>query len=192
MTVLLKELDLTQKTKVPGQKGEPETFDIFGLTDWNQDAKREQLGSSPQGGASSGNLMRLVFKSNSVESQNMPLYVKASLLKKCHKMRLRSDLSDGGVYIFKYWILKMMEDLERDFEIDNSSIDDLITFLARNQYKKKLAKYIIKPKNEPKLGITSSSYLAKINNILHPGAIVSKDQVKIAAYIDSEPSHYFM
>lgn len=136
--------------------------------------------------------MRLVFKSNNVESQNMPLYVKASLLKKCHKMRLRSDLADAGVYIFKYWILKMIEDLERDFDIDNSSIDDLITFLARNQFKKKLAKYIIKPKNEVKLGVCSSSYLAKINSVLNPGASVTKDVVKIAAYIDSDATSYFM
>jgi hypothetical protein len=92
----------------------------------------------------------------------MPLFVKASLLKKCHKMKVRTDLSDGGVYVFKYWVLRLFEELEKDYDVDNSSIDDLITFMARNQFKKKLAKYIVMPKSEPKLGLSSHSYQAKI------------------------------
>jgi hypothetical protein len=68
-------------------------------------------------------MQRLVFKSNNVESQNMPLLVKASLLKKCHKMNIRTDLADTGIYVCRYWILKLLDDLERDYDIENSSID---------------------------------------------------------------------
>lgn len=35
VTVLLKELDLTQKSKIPAAKGEVENYDIFGLTEWS-------------------------------------------------------------------------------------------------------------------------------------------------------------
>ena len=37
VTMLLKELDLTQKSKMPAsQKGETETYDIFGLADFSE------------------------------------------------------------------------------------------------------------------------------------------------------------
>jgi translation initiation factor eIF-2B subunit gamma len=88
VTVLLKEQDL--KAKAPAQKGESETYDIFGLTEW----------SSNHMAGDSSNTQRIVFKSNSVESQNIPLSVKASLLQKCHKMKIRTDLQEGGVFIF--------------------------------------------------------------------------------------------
>lgn len=180
VTVLLKELDLASKAKMPGgQKGEPESYDIFGLADWSASSTENHT-------------HRIVFKSNSVESQNMPLFVKASLLKKCHKMRVRTDLADGGVYVFKYWVLRLFEELEKDYDVDNSSIDDLITFMARNQFKKKLAKYIVKPKSEPKLGLSSHSYQAKIQAIMNPSLQTTKDLVKVAAFIDTEPLHYFV
>ncbi len=35
VTVVMKELDLTQKSKMP--KGEVETYDIFGLSEWTTD-----------------------------------------------------------------------------------------------------------------------------------------------------------
>ncbi len=38
-------------------------------------------------------------------------------------MSIRTDLSDTGVVIFKYWILKLLDDLDRDNDIENSSID---------------------------------------------------------------------
>ena len=38
-------------------------------------------------------------------------------------MGIRTDLSDTGVGVFKYWILKLLEDLDRDNDIENSSID---------------------------------------------------------------------
>lgn len=64
--------------------------------------------------------------------------------------------------------------------------------MARNQFKKRLAKYISKPKSDPKLGLSSHKYLDKINMIMNPSAIVNQDKVKIAAYIDSDQSNYFM
>ena len=67
-------------------------------------------------------MKRLVFKSRNVEAQNMPLFVKASLLKKCHQMNIRTDLAETGVYIFKIWILKMLEDLEKEHDQEISSI----------------------------------------------------------------------
>ena len=134
----------------------------------------------------------MVFKTNSVTHQAMPLNVKASLLRKCHSMTIRTDLADAGLYICKYWIIKLLEDLEKDHEIEHTSIEDeLIPFLALNQYKKKLAKYVVKPKHEPKLGLSSSSYQAKINMIMNPKAAVSKDLVKLAAFIDSDKDNYF-
>ena len=122
----------------------------------------------------------------------MPLNVKASLLRKCHSMTVRTDLADAGIYICKYWIMKLLDDLEKDHEIEHTSIEDeLIPFLALNQYKKKLAKYVVKPKHEPKLGLSSSSYHAKINMIMNPKSIVSKDVVKLAAFIDTDKDNYF-
>ena len=44
VTLVLKELDLTQKSKMPTQKGEVETYDIFGLTDWSTENKRTLFG----------------------------------------------------------------------------------------------------------------------------------------------------
>ena len=67
----------------------------------------------------------------------------------------------------------------------------MITFLSKNQFKKKLTKYIVKPKIEPKLGQSSTSYNAKINSIMNPNLQLTKDLVKIAAYIDNEPLNYF-
>ncbi len=64
--------------------------------------------------------------------------------------------------------------------------------MAVNQFKKKLAKYIVKPKNEPKLGLSSSSYQAKINMIMNPSAHFNKDLIKLAAYIDSDQQNYFV
>ena len=88
----------------------------------------------------------------------MALNVKASLLRKCHAMTIRTDVCDARVYICTYWIIKLLEDLEKEHDREHTSInDDFIPFLAVNQFKKKLAKYIIKPKNDTKLGQKSSS-----------------------------------
>lgn len=107
-------------------------------------------------------------------------------------MTIRTDLADSGIYICKYWILKLLEDLDKDHEIEYTSIEDeLIPFLALNQFKKKLAKYIVKPKHEPKLGLSTSSYHAKINMIMNPKQLVNKDVVKLAAFIDAEKDNYF-
>lgn len=76
VTLVLKELDLqSQKTKA--QKGEVETYDIFGLSEWSADSDRAADLTSGK-----ALMQRLLFKSNSVENQNMPLYVKPSLLRK--------------------------------------------------------------------------------------------------------------
>lgn len=32
-------------------------------------------------------------------------------------MRLRTDIADSGLYIFKYWTLKLLLGLEQDFDI---------------------------------------------------------------------------
>ncbi len=189
MTVVLKEIDLAQKPKFKG--GEvPETYDIFGLSDFSNNQLKDPDSESAASGP--GQLRRVVFKTNSATNSAMPLNVKASLLRKCHSMIIRTDLADAGLYICKYWIVKLLEDLEKDHEIEHSSLEDeLITFLALNQYKKKLAKYVVKPKHEPKLGLSSSSYQAKINMIMNPKAIVNKDVVKLAAFIDNDKENYF-
>ena len=31
-------------------------------------------------------------------------------------MSIRTDLAETGVYIFKYWILKLLEDLDKDHD----------------------------------------------------------------------------
>ena len=48
-----------------------------------------------------------------------------------------------------------------------------------------------KPKHEPKLGLSSSSYQAKINMIMNPKSLVNKDLVKLAAFIDVDKENYF-
>lgn len=67
-TVILKEIDFSQKAKVQVQRGEVQNYDIFGLTKWE--------------GSSDESSQRLVFKTNNIENENMPLYVKGSLMKK--------------------------------------------------------------------------------------------------------------
>ena len=62
VTMLLKEVDFTSKQKVPLAKGETENYDIFGICDW-VDSNRYN----------SEKYHRIVFKSNSFESQNMAL-----------------------------------------------------------------------------------------------------------------------
>lgn len=42
VTVLLEELDLTQKKSGPLAKGEAENYDIYGLTDFNTSGKKIQ------------------------------------------------------------------------------------------------------------------------------------------------------
>ncbi len=43
VTVLYKEVDLTQKSKIPVQKGETDTYDIIGLADWNGQKINDQF-----------------------------------------------------------------------------------------------------------------------------------------------------
>jgi len=57
---------------------------------------------------------RLVFKSNNEENQNMHLKVKKSLLRNCLNFDLRTDLAEVGIYICKYWIIKLILGLEED------------------------------------------------------------------------------
>ena len=37
-------------------------------------------------------------------------------------MTIRTDLADAGIYIFRHWVLKLLEDLDKDHEIEISSI----------------------------------------------------------------------
>lgn len=62
----------------------------------------------------------------------MPLFVKASLLRKCHQMNIRTDLADTGVYICKYWILKLLEELEKEHDIEHTSINVITSFRAND------------------------------------------------------------
>jgi hypothetical protein len=122
MTVLLKELDLQTKSKL---KADSDTYDIFGLADWSDKKLTSIGGPNPS--------KRIVYKTNSATTQDMALFVKASLLRKCHSMTIKTDVCDAGVYICKYWIIKLLEDLEKEHDIEHTSInDDLIPFLAVN------------------------------------------------------------
>ena len=70
--MVLKEIDLTQKSKMPAQKGEPEQYDIFGLSEWSE-------GKTGFGDEEAKfKHQRLVYKTSSIESSNMELNVKAS------------------------------------------------------------------------------------------------------------------
>lgn len=44
------------------------------------------------------------------------------LLYRCHNFQLRTDLADCGIYIFKYWILKLLEALGGELDIEISSL----------------------------------------------------------------------
>ncbi len=182
---------MTQKAKFKG--GEvAETYDIFGLSEWSNDNSKS-LGLDATAGPGPSSMKRLVYKTNSATTQDMPLFVKASLLRKCHSMTIRTDLADAGIYICKYWIIKLLDELEKEHEIEHTSInDDLIPFLAIHQFKRKLGKYVVKPKHEPKLGLSSSSYHSKINMIMNPKSIANKDLVKLAAFIDTDKDNYFI
>lgn len=38
-------------------------------------------------------------------------------------MKIRTDLQDTGVYIFKYWIIKLLEGLENEYELNMQSLE---------------------------------------------------------------------
>lgn len=75
-------------------------------------------------------------------------------------MKIRTDLASAGLFIFKYWIIKLLEGLENEHDILIQSIevsyelimfqDELIPFLAKHQFKTKLRKFIVKSKLEKK------------------------------------------
>mmetsp|Transcript_19179 Transcript_19179/g.18828 ORF Transcript_19179/g.18828 Transcript_19179/m.18828 type:complete len:108 (-) Transcript_19179:140-463(-) len=70
------------------------------------------------------------------------LSIHTSILKKCPsaRMTLRSDICDTGVYIMRNMFTKKLEKLD--------SIDfDLVRFMVRNQFKKKLRDVI--GRNQP-------------------------------------------
>jgi hypothetical protein len=71
LTLVLKELDFTQKARLTAQRGEQHTYDIFGLSQLKE--VKAYAGDSYQ---------RLVFKSNNIEKENMDLILKPSLMKK--------------------------------------------------------------------------------------------------------------
>lgn len=60
MTVVLKELDLSQKPKFKAGEA-AETYDIFGLTEWSNQTAKVQDMDSP----GAAQMHRLVFKTNS-------------------------------------------------------------------------------------------------------------------------------
>ncbi|CDW72423.1 translation initiation factor eif-2b subunit gamma-like [Stylonychia lemnae] len=165
-SILLKDVNFSIK-----QKG---NYDIFGLSSWTEKRFEDSTPSK-----------RLVFKATNIESENMDLTIRPSLLRRCNNLKIRTDVSSVGVYLFKYWILKLVCDIEEDHDISILSIeDDLLPFLAKHQFKQKLHKYIQKSVHESRFDIGDEDIQEKFDLIMNPSKKVSKDLIKIGVYIE--------
>jgi len=85
LTVLTRELDLSSKGRA--LREEADCWDIFGLADL-------------------GEAKRITHKTNNASVGEMGL--KKSLLRKCPNFTIRTDLQELGIYVFSYWILKLL------------------------------------------------------------------------------------
>ena len=55
---------------------------------------------------------------------------------------MRTDLQNVGLYIIKSWVFKFLLAYEEESEREISSVgNELVPFLAKNQFKSQLAKY---------------------------------------------------
>lgn len=45
------------------------------------------------------------------------------LIYRCQKFRIRTDLQDTGIYICKFWILNFLLLLEKDYDMEISSLN---------------------------------------------------------------------
>ena len=91
------------------QKSGGDNFDIVGVSE----------DKSEVGGL---NFRRLVMKSNYQESKNIALKVKKSLLRHCLNFEIRTDMAETGMYLFRFWILKLILGLQQDHKLEFDSI----------------------------------------------------------------------
>eukprot|EP00347_Sterkiella_histriomuscorum_P011247 403373180 len=132
VTALLKELDLTQKSKIQPQKGETFGYDIFGLSSWGENDSQHNILQQ-----------RLVFKATNIDSENMDLKLKPSLLRK--QGWLKDELlpflarHQFKTKLQKY-IIKSKTEIQNEFE--DNDIQEKLEFIMNPS--RKMTKDLVK------------------------------------------------
>lgn len=132
-TVVSKEWDSNFKPKFFVEQCKIENrYQVYGLCDEGNDVQRLVL-----------------KKENTVMEQNKHRMHK-SFLKNCKNFTARTDLLDTGIYFCKFWLLNMLCNIRNDTDdqVDPVNFDEFLNFLIKNQYKKKMHKYIVKTQTE--------------------------------------------
>jgi hypothetical protein len=100
-------------------------------------------------------------------------------------MQSRTDLQDTGIFFCQYWVLNMLSQIQKDTDdaVDPLEFSEFLSFLIKNQYKKKVHKYIVKTPIEQEIS-PPEDIMSKVNSILTPNlGSDDEDQVKILMYI---------
>ena len=81
---------------------------------------------------------------------DLSIKLKKNLLQRFPRVMMRTDLQNLGIYIMKSWIIKFLIAYEEEQDkIEISSVkDELISFIARNQFKSSLRKHMPLPKKD--------------------------------------------
>lgn len=97
-TTVARELDLTVKPKVVVKSEGHEIWGCCDLPKMTQSAMEEP----------DVNLRRLILKTDSYTCEDLSVKMKRTLLRRCHNIRIRTDLASLGLYVVKSWLLKFM------------------------------------------------------------------------------------
>ncbi|CAO3615490.1 unnamed protein product [Cunninghamella blakesleeana] len=129
----------------------------------------------------------LVYKANRSDDEDFS--IRMSLLTKFPRVRIHTDLQDAHLYIFKRWVIDMLEEKENIASIS----DDLIPMLVKCQYQKKMlekenvnqyaSKYQHLLETALSLSTTSSDYIDEnvfMSDPIHPSF---KSPVTTLAYV---------
>lgn len=100
---------------------------------------------------------------------------------------MRTDMQNLGFYIIKSWVFKFLLAYEENSEREISSVgNELVPFMAKNQFKSQLAKYAPIP--------NKGSIEEKIAAVMNPTQTqLVKDFVKVQIHIlpKSSPDHFY-
>jgi hypothetical protein len=100
---------------------------------------------------------------------------------------MRTDLADCGVYIFTHQCYRLLLHLISVKEYNWCSLsEDVIPFLARNQYKQQIQKMFEEAQvDKKKKSKTEQEFASKIEDLMKPGKSINRDFVKVMAHIDA-------
>lgn len=116
------------------------------------------------------------------------------MIRKCENVKIRTDLQTMGIYFVKHWLLKFMLEYENeqkdpDFDDDckfSSFGTEFVTFVAKNQFKKRIVK--------PELVDNKDDGIAKINDsiakIMNPRKMIRHEPVRCQVHILPKTADY--